>query len=100
MGLKDRSSMKTCTLNGQKYHIDVCGPIDGCADKPTSNIPSILLCRDLSTLAGLNTVLHEACHIFFPTATEEKVTKFGNDVSRLLRGLGYKCVDLKGDKNE
>lgn len=90
--------MRTCTLNGVRYHIDVAGPIDGCCDKPTSNIPTIMLCRDLSTLTGLNTVLHEAAHIFFPTATEEKVTTFGNDVSRLLRGLGYKYVKPKGDK--
>lgn len=90
--------MKTITLNGQKYHIDVCGPIDGCADKPTSTTSSILLCRDLSTLVGLNTVLHEAAHVFFPTATEEKITKFGNDVSRLLRGLGYRYVKSKGGK--
>ena len=82
--------MKSITLNGTKYHIDVSGPIDGCTDKPTSTTPSILICRDLSTLSGLNTVLHEACHIFFPTATEEKVTTFGNDVSRLLMGLGYR----------
>jgi hypothetical protein len=87
--------MKRITLNGVRYHLDLAGEIDGCVDIITSNTPTLMLCRDLSTLSGLNTVLHEACHVFFPTATEEKVTRFGNDVSRLLWGLGYRYREDK-----
>lgn len=82
--------MKSITLNGVKHHIDVCGPIDGCVDTDRSTIPTIMLCRDLATKAGLETCLHEAMHKLHPLMSEARVERSANDMARFLWGLGYR----------
>ena len=84
--------MKTATLNGVRYHVDVTGPIDGATDVPRSTVPSIMLCRDLATKAGLETCLHESAHALYPLMSEEKVTQSAHDQARFLWGLGYRHV--------
>lgn len=93
--------MKTITLNGTKYHLDLAGQIDGCIDQLNSNTPTLMLCRgDLSSRAYLETVVHEALHACFSGATEEKITQCGKDIARLLWGLNYRYVISKGDNND
>jgi hypothetical protein len=81
--------MKQITLNGVKHHVDVCGPIDGCVDTNNSTVPTIMLCRDLGTRAGLETAIHEAMHKLHPMMSEARVERSANDMARFLWVLGY-----------
>lgn len=99
MEWKGRFQVKSITLYGTKYHIDMAGQIDGCIDKINSNIPTLMLCRgDLSSRAYLETVIHEGLHACFPGIAEDRITQSGKDLARLLWGLGYRHVKRKGDR--
>jgi hypothetical protein len=80
----------TITLNNVKYNIDITGPINGLIDTIHSTIPTIVLCCDLDTRAGLETVCHEAMHALYPTTTEDKISRSARDLARLLWQLGYR----------
>ena len=82
--------MKTVTLNGTKYNIMLSGPVDGFTDDPRSTGYSLVVCRDLATRAGLETVIHEASHVLYPGMSEERIEQSTRDLARLLWGLGYR----------
>ena len=83
--------IKTHTINGKRFHIDLSGPLDGlCIDNKDlqDKDREILICADLSTQKGLITVIHEALHPY--NITEERCDKISTDVGRLLWRLGYR----------
>lgn len=83
--------VKTHTFNGIKYDIDICGPIDGCCDKPHDERPSLRVTVDLNTSRGLITLIHEAMHASNFDRHEDTVERTSRDIGRLLWRLGYRC---------
>lgn len=82
--------VKTATINGVKYDIDLCGPVDGLCDQPVGGRPSIRVMADMSTQAGLITLIHEALHASCWSLHEATVDRTSKDIGRLLWRLGYR----------
>jgi hypothetical protein len=90
-------TVRTATFAGIKYDIDLCGPIDGCCDKPHDDVPSIRIMADLNTQKGFITLIHEALHASRWAAHEETVDRTSKDIGRLLWRLGFRCPQTEGD---
>lgn len=83
--------IKTHTFCGRKYLIDLEGkPIDGRCDTFKKERELIIM-RPLGTLAGFETVLHEALHASQWPASEERVTQTAKDIARFL----WRVYDIK-----
>lgn len=85
-------AIKTHTFCGRKYLIDI-GPYDGmCCCYKLEREMHIL--RDLNTLAGLESVLHESLHACQWPASEERTEQTAHDIARFLWRLGWRHNDL------
>lgn len=82
--------MKTATFNGVKFDINLYDTIDGSCDSPLGGKPSIMICADLNTQVGLESVIHEGLHACFWAKTEKKVERTAKDIARFLWRLGYR----------
>jgi hypothetical protein len=82
--------VRTATLNGTSYDLDLTGPLDGLMHDPRTSRPYITVCRSLDTKVGLESLIHECLHACFPTVGEDKITQTGNEMARLLWRLGYR----------
>ena len=71
------------TLFFRKPH-NAYGEADGRCLKPQEDEPKININPQLTQQTELNTCIHEVCHAYFWDAPEAKVTKFANNLSRLL----------------
>jgi len=83
-------TVKSAKLNGTRYHIDLCGPIDGAVDTLRSTVPTLMICCDLKDEQALETILHEMAHIYRPNATEEQITLMAREEAKLLKRLGFR----------
>lgn len=81
--------VKTHTFNNVKYHI-IIDELDGNCD--TDNKHWLIIERDLTTKAGLETAIHEALHACSWMSKEEKVDRTAKDIARFLWRLGYRKV--------
>ena len=81
---------KTHTFCGQKYHL-IFDKLDGYCD--TDNKYWLVAERDLNTLVGLETVIHESIHACDWRLSEEKVTQMARDIARLVWRLNYRRQD-------
>lgn len=85
-------NIKTHTFNGVKYRI-VLEKLDGFCDIDCDTDKDrywLIAQKDLSTLSGLETVIHEALHACNWKATEDRVENTASDIARLLWRIGYR----------
>lgn len=88
------AKIKTATINGVKYDIDITGAIDGSCDYPRGGRPSIRICvDDINTLRGLETLIHEILHAVCWAKTEELTGKAAHDLARLIWRIGFRIED-------
>ena len=66
-----------------------CYQAEGLCYDPTEDNPKILINPNQSEKELLNTIVHEVAHAFFWNASEERVAKFANTISRLLYQQGW-----------
>ena len=88
--------VKTATINGVVFDIDIDPNVGGSCDSPISAHPkpTIFIAEDMKTLAGLTAIVHEALHASNWHSSEEKVAQTSKDICRLLWRLGFR----KGEK--
>lgn len=83
--------VKTHTFNKVRYDIDLYGlPIDGNCDYPYPCKPVILICEDVNTKKGLETIIHESLHAENWAKSEEVVERTAKEISSFLWRLGYR----------
>ena len=83
--------VKTHSFNGRRYKITVC-ELDGACDTFKKE-RELLIMRDLSTLAGLITAIHEALHAEDWKEREDRIDQISKDLGRFLWRLGYRCTE-------
>lgn len=82
--------VKTHTLNGIKYDIDVDDRvIEGYCDAPRGGRPGLHITEG-GNCQGLETIIHEALHAECWAKTEEVIGRTAKEIARLLWRLGYK----------
>ena len=66
-----------------------CYKAEGLCYDPTESNPKILVNPNQGEKELFNTIIHEVAHAFFWHASEERVTKFANTISRYLYQQGW-----------
>jgi len=84
--------VKTHTLNGHLYDIDVEEPFDEVCESPKEKggIPSIRVAIDINTKKGLIALLHGILHAEKWAETEEVVERTAEEGGTLIWRLGYR----------
>ena len=88
--------MKTHSFNGVSHDV-LIEKLDGFCFKSGWSCarPSMVVPIEVeNTKKFLESVLHEATHCQFPCMSEDNVTQFAYDMSRLLWRLGYRLPDV------
>jgi hypothetical protein len=84
--------VKSVTLGKKRYDVWHDAQLMGFADTPNAR-PTIYIDPTLGGRQHLETVIHEAVHAVFPTATEPEVERKSRDIARLVWGLGYRRTE-------
>ena len=66
-----------------------CYQAEGLCYDPSEDNPKILVNPKQTENELMNTIIHELAHAFFWRASEKRVTKFANTVTRFLRKEGW-----------
>ena len=90
-------TVKTATINGTRYDIDLDVNLGGYCDHPEGKgNPCIAVCSDPNTRLGLTHLIHECLHASVWSAHENTVDRTSKDIGRLLWRLGYR-LQSEGD---
>jgi len=83
--------IQTHTFRGTKYDVDITGDIEGRTDDPRGGRPTLLICTDITTKKGLETIIHESLHACSFLKSEDAVGQTAYDIARLLWRIGFRC---------
>jgi len=88
--MSNRPLPQTHTFCGKKFEL-IFSKLDGLCGKKDKNW--LVVQRDLNTLIGLETVIHESIHACDWSLTEQDVTRMAHDIARLVWRLDYRRQD-------
>lgn len=86
--------MKTATIRGVKYRVDIDSELYGFATVNGNLEKEIVVSAHLPPRKFLETVVHEGMHACFPAAPEAEIDRAATDLSRLLWRAGFRRVSV------
>ena len=82
--------MKTATIRGVKYRVDIDSELHGFATVNGNVEREINVSAHLPPRQFLDALLHEGMHACFPAAPEQEIDRAATDLSRLLWRAGFR----------
>lgn len=82
--------MKTATIRGVKYRVDIDSELHGFATVNGNLEKEIVVSSHLPPRKFLDAIVHEGMHACFPAAPEAEIDRAATDLSRMLWRAGFR----------